>query len=218
MSSYLAVAQPGQNHNILTPTTVKFFRKPMPFEQKITFGIKSYVGVTTFGLSEGSAYDLKPHFGVGAIANFKILYHISLRHELLLGYNRYKLHNVNYSISYPWLLNYHFKHHAFVNFGLQPSLVFLENSYSEPSMSNGDVVSSAFELSGVLSVEYPIDENLDLGVRLSKSFNALLKTDIPDYQGITVSFTYYWDRFSSNERKLMNIKVRKKPKPTSRAY
>lgn len=187
---------------------MRYVKRPQAFEQTVTFGIKSYVGLNTFGFSESSLQGLKPQFGAGVIANFRTHRHISLRHELIIGYNRYILQDVNYSLSYPWLLNYHFKHHAFVNLGLQPSLVLLENN-SKTTFSGGeDNLFPFFELSGVVSVEYPIDENLDLGIRAVKSFNKITKNDLPDYQGLMFSFTYYWNRFSSNERKLMNMKVK----------
>lgn len=202
-----APAQSRQDHNTLTPTTVRYVKKPQAFEQTVTFGIKTYVGLNTFGFSEGSLHGLRPQFGAGLIANFRTHRHVSLRHELIIGYNRYIHQDVNYSLSYPWLLNYHFKHHAFVNIGLQPSLVIFENN-SKDSKSAEEDMYPHFEMCGLVGVEYPIDENLDLGIRVVKSFNKIAKNDLPDYQGVMVSFTYYWNRYSSNERKLMNIKVK----------
>lgn len=200
----------------MTPVAIKFVKKPLiPFEQKVTFGLKTFTGFNAFGSVEGNILDLKPQFGAGLIANFKTSHHLSLRHELIFGYNRFIAGNVNYSVSYPWLLNYHFKHHAFVNMGLQPSLVFFENQNSKPLYGEEGHVYSAFELCGLVGVEYPLDENLDFGVRLVKSFNFLLKTDLPDYQGLLVSFTFYWNRFTSSERKLMNFKIKKRQKPSA---
>lgn len=186
----------------------------MPFEQKVTFGFKSFVGFNYFSQSTSSVFtnsvtDLKPLLGLGLIGNYKVHHNFSFRNELLLSYNRYLNKNVNYSTSFCFLGNYHFKHHAFITFGMQPSVVVFENNYIDNLGKSQSGVTTAFEIAGVIGAEYPINDNLDLGIRIVKSFNNVFQTELPDYQGLVLSFSYYWHRYTSSERKFMDHKKKK---------
>lgn len=217
LTCFITYCQQKVDHNVLTPAKVKYFKRRIPFEQKVTFGVKNLIGLNYFNsnsnlnnsIGGNSLVDLKPLLGFGVIGNFKNSHHFSMRNELHVAYGRYLKKNVNYTLSFSWLFNYHFKEHAYINLGIQPSVVMFENNYIEALGRNESDVSSALEVNGIFGVEYPLNDNLDLGLRLVKSFNSAFKTELPDYQGVVFSLTYYWHKFSSADKKLMIHKERK---------
>lgn len=208
MAFFSSYSQQKQDHNVLTPASVSYVKKKKILESSLSLGVKTLLLMNRFESNKSEAINANPGFGAGFVCQYKSNTRFSLRSEPQFISVRYSQKNINYSISCPWLLNYHFKDHAYINFGVLPSLLFVDRSVLE-KVSNAKGYGAVFELAGSFGVEYPIDQNLDLGVRIVTSFNKLLKKDLLDYQGISMSFTYFWGRYPSSENKLMYKKMKK---------
>ncbi len=212
------------NTNSLSPLGIVYLRTKTVAPQTTAIGIKASADFFNFTgnkeLTTGSFS--KAGLSAGIFVNIIASKHISLRHELNLGYGVFQQTSLGYinctRLDVPWSVNYHFSRRNMVNVGIQPSIILNSRAEGISEKKNAIQTIEPIQLAGFVGIELGLKNNLGLGVRMLGYVNKAEKSQQqnPFSTFLQIYLSYNISESTSYDKKLMSYGGRNRQQTKTR--